>query len=310
MLRIPLFRRLKGFTLIELLVVIAIIAILVGLLLPAVQKVREAAARTESLNNLKQLVLAGHDRASSRQDRLPYAYVRFRSRTGNQYNRTNYFAEILPEFEQQNVYNRLRHDGDVVASAWRHRGAMSNTFVKTFIAPADPTEVRHANHRMSYAVNATVLFRRNFGNIRDHGRAIGEQTLTKIASADGTHNTILLAERAARYRVQTGANSFNTNWSEPIGSEHRHLLIEQYYRGSRPPQQAFHSGGVSQSANRLAVRKSPANENTRFIPTAFSGGLNVGLCDGSTRTINPGISAITFHNALGWNDGAVLGSDW
>src|SRR5262249_23325888 len=98
-----------GFTLIELLVVIAIIAILIGLLLPAVQKVREAVNRMKCANNLKQIALAAHHYHDN-QGHFPTAlhlpvYVGDRPTGG-----TTLWAELLPYFEQDNLYKRWDFD--------------------------------------------------------------------------------------------------------------------------------------------------------------------------------------------------------
>ncbi len=248
----------KAFTLIELLVVIAIIAILIGLLLPAVQKVREAAAKTQCANNLKQVGLSLHSFAST-YGCLPTSGEGYFSLAGvntTGFDTVSTFTAILPYMEQENVYkmiNTARHYGsnDVGGATGSVAAQVPfQTVIKAFVCPANPAHQGKDTQNyglcdympIAYCdIDSTFGMRWNQSN----GKRKGALTLTgnvnyKVAGtganvadtfvvsmtggmsltavSDGTSNTVALIEDVGRGVVFMGADLTAGKYADPDGT--------------------------------------------------------------------------------------------
>src|SRR5581483_10737481 len=169
----------RGFTLIELLVVIAIIAILIGLLIPAVQKVRESAQRTQCYNNLKQMGLAMHNYHDANQC-FPPAFT-----SGTNW---GWATLILPYLEQGNVYAALNPTATTFPAM---PTPSTNVPLSVYLCPSDPSE----------GINSY------FGGFAKSNYVVSEQVsdggsaYTMLSITDGTSNTIMIGERDMQYQV-------------------------------------------------------------------------------------------------------------
>ncbi len=183
-----------AFTLIELLVVIAIIAILIGLLLPAVQKVREAAARMSCSNNLKQLALAAHNYASAGDGVLPAGHAQ----PGTDGRFSNVFIELLPYIEQQNVSNRWNFT--ILTGNYGPVGSPASAAIKTFVCPssglADNPIIfgSTAYGASTYGANAGTI---SFPSSRatNDGVFLHRTPVSLLHITDGTSNTLFFGEK-------------------------------------------------------------------------------------------------------------------
>lgn len=205
-----LFKKRKGFTLIELLVVIAIIAILIGLLLPAVQKVREAASKMTCTNNLKQMGLALHGVLQLKGEFPALNETNNGTRSTNPQGnegRNSGLMHLLPFIEQSAAYTIMSDSGTFGGVSVYPYGPIRDrsnyppyvTQIKVFVCPSNSTPNpiwgTAAWGPRSYAVSVGDTIVNNHWNTSNRG--VFSRNATRISEiSDGLSNTLFMAERA------------------------------------------------------------------------------------------------------------------
>jgi prepilin-type N-terminal cleavage/methylation domain-containing protein len=314
--RLRFFRKWRGFTLIELLVVIAIIAVLIGLLVPAVQKVREAAARTQCINNMRQMGIATHN-MNDTYKYLPCVFTNdgwgaaypngatFTHKDGNGNTvplEGTYMFFLLPFIEHNDIYElHLNNTGDAkqMGLQWNNDG-YSNMVVKTYICPSDPTVGANGSPldgwgwaAGNYAANWLV-----FGDPWNHPNASIPRTFV-----DGTSNTIMFAERYGWCRNGSGGDIKSFWWDIGCGN------CPSFMGGAGNCNDPLNPACLFQ-IQPISNNTSQGNCNGGVAQTSHTGGMQVCLGDASVRALSGGISYATYYAACTPGGGETLGPDW
>jgi prepilin-type N-terminal cleavage/methylation domain-containing protein/prepilin-type processing-associated H-X9-DG protein len=305
----------KGFTLIELLVVIAIIAILIGLLLPAVQKVREAAARIQCSNNLKQLGQAAHNYHDVNEALVP-AFVGDNSESATLNSWPTWGALLLPYIEQQNILNlwdQKRLVGYQTPRAFQ-------TQVKIYLCPSRPAPV------LSLADFQILDGTRPGGSLTDYAASFGphaaftastgavvpslpvittdsvgpllisyQHQVKFTAVTDGTSNTTMFGEKSIRPNSLRGRNEDRSVHSQ-VRNTHRRMM------------------GISDVNGDIRPLLPPSNQNLPFANSSFGGPhtgvTNFVFVDGSVKPIRNSASVQTLTALVTRAGGEIVGNDY
>lgn len=316
---LPISSRRKAFTLIELLVVIAIIAVLIALLLPAIQAVRAASLRAQCQNNLKQIGLA-----------LSHYHNDYGSLPFGQNNTFNtdptkhegWLLYIFPYVEQMALWELFQNDR-ATDPTWTIPNTVSSTgalFVKTYSCPTDPlnTELATQNNAQEAYEGPNSNYIGNGGSVtlgatgaNLNGVLYAESAVRLVAITDGTSNTLLAGEiilgpevNATDYYVS--GDRRGRIWNACSGEQ---MFSTAYTPNSSTPDIAFGCNQSFPAAPCTAVTSSPPASGYNMTLRSYhpGPGVNVVLCDGSTRFVLSSVNSGVWTGLGSRNGGEVPG---